>query len=83
MSYFVMIDWDEQYAVPFGTLYTSKPFVNKRDTWSYVQHVKEHALVAKVQLHNILVWCTNGDSYKCVWCWDDPRKYGDPWPTWK
>lgn len=79
MKFTVTLDWDAKDAVPFGTQYNSKPFANKRDTWRYVQRVIERAKLAQVQLHNIYVW----KNHTCVWCLKDPRKSGDPWPTWE
>ena len=82
MAYIVTFNWDEQNAVPFGTNYTSKPFASKQDAWAYVCRVKERAQLAHVQLHNVFVWTCTKANRRCVWCLRDPRKSGDPWPTW-
>lgn len=79
MAYIVTINWDAENAVPFGTFHTSKPFATKREAWQYVKRVNERAKLARVQLHNVLVW----SNRRCVWCLRDPRKSGDPWPTWQ
>ena len=78
MAYIVTINWDAKDAVPFGTNHESKPFASKREAWQYVKRVKERAMLAQIQLHNIFVW----SNHLCVWCLCDPRKFGDPWPTW-
>ena len=66
MAYIVIINWDEQDAVPFGTIHESKLFYNKETTWRYVKRVQQRAEIAHVQLHNISVHkCRSRNAYSC------------------
>ena len=83
MAYIVIIDWDEQDAVPFGTFYTSKPLSSKKEAWAYVCRVIERAKANQAQLHNVIVFNARGcePCGSALWCLHDPRGFGDPWPV--